>query len=86
MFLTGYPLEAKTRKFDQKTIEEKYAAIIEVEKGQKSKTEIAKIFNIPKNTLTGLVKEADTIKGGYAKVRPKRQVMHIGQFEELETA
>ena len=58
----------------------------EVEKGQKTNTEIAKIFNISKNTLTGWVKKADTIQEGYAKFRPKRRVMHIGQFNELETA
>ena len=74
------------RKLDQKTLEEKYAAIIEVEKGQKTKTEIAKMFNIPKNTLTGWVKKADTIKEGYAKFGPKRRVMRIGQFDDLETA
>ena len=74
------------RKLDQKTLEEKYAAIIEVEKGQKTKTEIAKMFNIPKNTLTGWVKKADTIKEGYAKFGPKRRVMRLGQFDDLETA
>ena len=74
------------RKLDQKTLEEKYAAIIEVEKGQKTKTEIAKMFNIPKNTLTGWVKKADTIKEGYAKFGPKRRVMRIGQFDDQETA
>ena len=39
------------------------------------------MFNIPKNTLTGYVKKADTIKEG-----PKRRVMRIGQFDDLETA
>ena len=28
----------------------------EIEKGQKSKTEIAKMLNVPKNTLSGLIK------------------------------
>ena len=44
------------------------------------------MFNIQKNTLMGWVKKADTIKEGYAKFGPKRRVMHIGQFDELETA
>ena len=44
------------------------------------------MFNIPKNTLMGYVKKADSIKEGYAKFGPKRLVMHIGQFDELETA
>ena len=34
----------------------------------------------------GWVKKADTIKEGYAKFGPKRRVMRIGQFDELETA
>ena len=44
------------------------------------------MFNSPKNTLMGWVKKADTIKEGYAKIGPKRRVMRIGQFDELETA
>ena len=73
------------RKLEQKTLEEKYAVITEVEKGQKTKTEIAKMFNIPKNTLTGWVKKAESIKEGYAKFGPKRRVMRTGQFDELES-
>ena len=74
------------RKLMQKTLEEKHVAIMEVEKRQKSKTEIAKMFNISKNMLTGLVKNDKSIKEGYAKFGPKRRVMRTGQFDDLESA
>ena len=41
------------RKLEQKTLEETYEAILEVEKGQKSKAEVARMFNVLKNTLSG---------------------------------
>ena len=47
---------------EQKTLEDKYEAILEVEKGQKSKAEVARIFNVPKNTLSGWLKKAESIK------------------------
>ena len=59
------------RKLDQKTLEEKYAAIIEVEKGQKTKTEIAKMFNIPKNTLTAGLKRLIQSKRAMQSSGPK---------------
>lgn len=73
------------RKLDTKTLEDKYLAIMEVEKGQKSKTEIAKMFNIPKNTLSGWIKKSESIKEGYEKFGPKRKLMRSGNFEELES-
>ena len=72
------------RKLESKTLEEKYRAILEVEKGQKSKTEIAKMFNVPKNTLSGWVKKAESIKKGFEKFGPKRRNMRNGEFEDLE--
>ena len=74
------------RKPDQKPLEVKFNAIIEFEKGQKSKTEIARMFDIPKNTLSGWLKKADSIKEGFAKFGPKRCNMRQGNYEDLETA
>ena len=60
------------RKLYSKTLEEKYKAILEVEMGQKSETGIAKMFNVPKNSLSGCVKKAESIKEGFEKFGPKR--------------
>ena len=43
------------------------------------------MFNVPKNTLSGLLKKAESIKEGYAKFGPKR-IMCTGSFDELENA
>ncbi|MEW8548741.1 MAG: hypothetical protein AB2693_35005 [Candidatus Thiodiazotropha sp.] len=40
------------RKYESQAFETKYKAILEVEKGQKSKSTIAKDFNIPTSTLS----------------------------------
>ena len=52
------------RKLELKTIEEKYQVILEVEKGHKTKAEIARMFKIPKTTLSGWIKKAVEIKEG----------------------
>ena len=49
------------RKYDSKTLETKYNAIIECEKGTKSKTEIARMFNVPNNTLSGWLKKSESV-------------------------
>ena len=50
----------KTPKCKTTTLETKYRAILEVEKGAKTKTQIAKDYGVPPNTLsTWLSKAAD---------------------------
>ena len=51
------------RKKEPQTFETKYKAISEVEKGQKSKSAIAKEFNIPASTLSTWLKNATSING-----------------------
>lgn len=51
------------RKVEAKDFEVKYNAILEVEKGQKAKSVIAKDFNIPASTLSTWLKNANAIKG-----------------------
>lgn len=63
------------RKSEHKSLDVKYNAIMEFEKGQKSKSEIAKMFNIPKNTLTGWINKTESIKQGWMKFGPKRRNM-----------
>ena len=50
------------RKKEPQTFETKYKAISEVKKGPKSKSTIAKEFNIPASTLSTWLKNAASIK------------------------
>jgi transposase-like protein len=52
----------KKRKYGVNSVETKYAAIVEAEKGSKSKCDIAKDFNIPPSTLSTWLKQSDKIK------------------------
>lgn len=62
------------RKLEQKMLEEKYEAIFEVEKDQESKSEVTRMFTVPKNTLSGWLKKAESIKEGYAKFGQKQRL------------
>ena len=66
--------------------ETKYKAISEVEKGQKSKSAIAKEFNIPASTLSTWLKNATSIKESYHKFGPKRKNSKVGSFDDVENA
>ena len=72
------------RKLVQKTIAEKYEAVLEVERGERSKTEIARMFSVPLSTLSGWIKEAESIKDGYVRFAPSRCTMRKGNFQALE--
>ena len=74
------------RKYDSQMFEIMYQAITEVEKGQKSKSAIAKEFNIPASTLSTWLKNADSIKKSYLKFGPKRKNNKTGSFDEIENA
>ena len=74
------------RKHDNKTIEFKYAAIMEVEKGVKSKAQIARDLGLNSSTLSTWLNQSDSIKQGYEKFGPKRRNMRKGKWEELEDA
>lgn len=64
----------------------KYNAIMEVEKGRKAKSVIAKEFGIPASTLSTWLKNASSIKEAYLKYGPKRKYSRGGAFEEIEKA
>ena len=74
------------RKIEAKDFEVKYNAILEVEKGQKAKSVIAKEFNIPASTLSTWLKNANAIKEAYLKFGLKRKNARISSFEEVENA
>ena len=44
------------------------------------------MFNVPKNTLSGWLKKAESIKEGYAKLGPKRRLICTRSLDELENA
>ena len=72
------------RKLCQKTIEEKYVTILELEKGELSKSEIAKTHNIALSTLSGWIKDSESIKAAYGKFGPGRCTRRKGNYQELE--
>ena len=57
--------QSRGTKRKQHTIQTKYDAILEVEKGIKSKTQIAADIGIPQNTLSTWLKKQDEIKKVY---------------------
>ena len=66
------------------SLAEKYEAIMEMEKGNRTKSELARMFNVPQSTFFSWVRNADSIKQGLAKYDPKRSRMRAGTFAELE--
>ena len=61
------------RKLVAKSIEDKFAALIEIESGM-SKSDVAKKFNIPATTLYNWIRNSDEIKecyhqSGYSNAR-----------------
>ena len=53
------------QKLEIQSFKEKYAAIIEVEKGLKTKKKIAEEFGIPQNTLSTWIKKKDENKAKF---------------------
>lgn len=74
------------RKLASYCMKTKYQAVMEVEKGSKSKTDIAKQFGIPTNTLSTWLKSADRIKSSYAEGGPVRKRLRMSQYPDLEDA
>ena len=74
------------RRNDTKTFEVKYQAIMEVEKGLKSKAAIAKLFEIPATTLSTWFKSSESIKDAYLKYGPSRKILKTATYEDVEKA
>ena len=77
-----------TPKRKTNTLETKYKAIMEVEKKKKTKTAIAKEFNIPLNTLSTWLSKADYYKDAYQKQEFGGKVKRLkkGNYEDIENA
>lgn len=71
---------------EAKCYETKYEAIKVVEMGKKSKTQIAKEFNVPVSTLATWVKNGSEIKEKYlsGEVRPQRKKSRGSKFPKVE--
>lgn len=77
------------RKLNVKSIEDKYQAILEVEKSStRPKSEIARSFGVPANTLSTWIKNAAKIKEAYqqSSFAPERKRMRTANYEDVEHA
>ncbi|XP_069108303.1 tigger transposable element-derived protein 4-like [Argopecten irradians] len=88
LILTSNGRYAVKRKLNVKSIETKYEAILAVERGNRRKSDIAKDFGIPSNTLSSWLKCADKIKNAFlnSTYGPARKKMRTGHFEYIEQA
>ena len=79
---------ATKRKLNLKSIEDKYNALCAVEKGVKSKSEIAKEYGVPSNTLSTWLKNAEKIKKAYESecFGASRKKMRLAKHEDVEKA
>ena len=67
---------------------DKYQAICEVERGLKSKKQIAEAFGVPQNTLSTWLKNKEAIKAKFlsGELEPERKNARTSNFPEVETA
>ena len=74
------------RKLDVKSMDIKYRAVMEVERGLKSKAKIAEEFGVKRNTLSTWIKNKQTIIDGYrsGSFNVDRKKMRHAQFEDIE--
>ena len=77
------PLKRKTT-----TLQTKYEAILEVEKGQKTKSLIAKEIGVPPNTLSTWLSKAESLKKAYEtqEFGPKMKRMKKADFQDVDDA
>ena len=70
------------------TLKTKYKAILDVKKGLKTKTQIAKDFDVPLNTLSTWLKKAADYKKAYKTqgVGPQNKRMKKANFEDMDDA
>ncbi|XP_046348437.1 uncharacterized protein LOC124129002 isoform X3 [Haliotis rufescens] len=78
----------KKRKLEFKSLETKYFAIMMVERGEKSKAQIAREVGIPHNTLSTWMKNSQRIKLGYLEsdFDHSRKRLRAASFEDVDHA
>ena len=86
--MLAIPQTHNTAKCKANTLEIKYKAILVVEKGLKTKTQIAKDFVVPLNTLSTWLKKADAYKKVYETkgFGPQNKRMKKTNFEDVDDA
>ncbi|XP_046348430.1 uncharacterized protein LOC124129002 isoform X2 [Haliotis rufescens] len=80
--------EPVKRKNNVRTIETKYFALLEVDKGEKSKSQIAREVGIPSSTLSSWIKDSDRVKTAYldSDFVPTRKRMRSAKYEDVDSA
>ena len=63
--ITGSARKGVKRKLDNKSLEMKYEVLMEVEKGVKTKKQIADHYGLAQSTLSTWLKKADGIKNAF---------------------
>ncbi|KAH3773599.1 hypothetical protein DPMN_174961 [Dreissena polymorpha] len=86
--ISGSAKRGTKRKLENKSFKEKYEAIIEVEKGLKTKKKIAEEFGIPQNTLSTWIKKKDKIKAKFltGDLELTRKQARTAKFPDIEAA
>lgn len=74
------------RKLNCVALEKKFEALLEVEKGVRSKGDIARAFGVPANTLSTWIKSAEKIKADYAQGGAARKRQKTALFPDIDDA
>lgn len=86
--ITGSARKGVKRKLDNKSLELKYEVLMEVEKGLRSKKQIADHYGLAQSTLSTWVKNADNIKNAFlnGEFSAKRKKLRAAGYPEVEEA
>ena len=86
--IVGLSGKGVKRKLKVHTIETKFQALAEVDKGTESKTAIAKKFEVPLNTLSTWIRNAEKIKDSFEQqaMGPQRKKMRTVTYQDTENA
>lgn len=86
--ITGSAKKGVKRKLDNKSLELKYEVLMEVEKGTRSKKQIADHYGLAQSTLSTWLKKADEIKNAFltGDFSAKRKKLRTAGYPEVEEA
>ena len=86
--ITGSARKGVKRKLDNKSLEMKYEVLMEVEKGSRSKKQIADHYGLAQSTLSTWLKKADDIKNAFLNgdFSAKRKKLRTAGHPEVEEA
>ena len=79
-------MASQKRKLQIHKIETKYRAILDVEAGSRSKSEVAKCYGIPLSTLSTWVKNAEKTKDAFMANGNARKRVKSCQYPDVEDA